>query len=309
MTHPKVSVIIPTYNRAGFLPRAIKSVLNQIFQDFEIIVVDDGSTDNTEQVVRNFQNRDKRIKYIWQEQSGGPSKPKNTGIKAARGRYIAFLDSDDEWFPEKLEKQLELFEKGPSNLGFVGCNLLSIEQKTGKILEEVKLPSSLRHNALEKFLVGCFIYSSSDVVVKSKILANVGLFDENIRIGEDWDMSIRISQKYKFDFVSKPLFKHYIHRGNITKTTSIDEKIKDQKYILRKYKNLYKKYPEAYSTPLRRIGRMYLLSSREEKARVYLKKSIKYNIFNFKSYLYLLSSFRSSSFCRNLLKQKRKLFR
>ncbi|HKK53946.1 MAG TPA: glycosyltransferase family A protein [Patescibacteria group bacterium] len=104
INNPKISVIIPTYNRANFLPRAIKSVLNQTFKDFELIIVDDGSTDNTKEVINNYLKNDDRIKYIYQQNSGGPPKPKNTGIKIAKGEYIAFLDSDDEWFKDKLKK-------------------------------------------------------------------------------------------------------------------------------------------------------------------------------------------------------------
>ena len=108
--NPKVSVIIPTYNRANLLARAIKSVLNQTFQDFELIVVDDGSTDNTRKVVEEFQKKDSRIKYIFQENSGGPAKPINTGIKNSKGEYITILEDDDEFLPQKLQKQVELFE-------------------------------------------------------------------------------------------------------------------------------------------------------------------------------------------------------
>ena len=114
---PKVSVIIPTYNRAHLVGRAIRSVLNQTYQDFEIIVVDDGSTDNTEEVVKSF--NDPRIRYIRHEKNRGGSAACNTGIRAARGEYIAFQDSDDEWLPEKLEKQMQVFENTPTGVG--GC--------------------------------------------------------------------------------------------------------------------------------------------------------------------------------------------
>lgn len=100
---PTVSVVIPTYNRAHLVGRAIQSVLNQTYQDFEIIVVDDGSTDNTEEVVKSF--NDPRIRYIRHDQNRGGSAARNTGIKMARGEYIAFQDSDDEWLPEKLESR------------------------------------------------------------------------------------------------------------------------------------------------------------------------------------------------------------
>lgn len=105
----KVSVIIPTYNRAEFISDAIESVLNQTFEDYEIIIVDDGSTDNTKQIVQSYTSK---VKYYYQEQSG-VSSARNYGIKAATGEYIAFLDSDDQFLPQKLEKQVEVLENNP----------------------------------------------------------------------------------------------------------------------------------------------------------------------------------------------------
>src|SRR4030065_2324353 len=97
----QVSVIIPTYNRANFLKKAIKSVLHQTFKDFELIVVDDGSSDNTKEIVSRFIKDGAKIKYIYQKNSGGTSNPRNVGIAHASGYYLAFLDSDDQWLPEK----------------------------------------------------------------------------------------------------------------------------------------------------------------------------------------------------------------
>ena len=104
--NPTVSVVIPTYNRAPLIGRSIKSVLNQTYQDFEIIIVDDASTDNTKEVVSNF--NDERIRYIQHEENKGEAAARNTGIKATRCDYIAPQDSDDEWIPEKLSTQIEL---------------------------------------------------------------------------------------------------------------------------------------------------------------------------------------------------------
>ncbi|MFH1657314.1 MAG: glycosyltransferase family 2 protein [bacterium] len=132
--NPKVSVIIPTYNREKLLPRAIQSVLSQTYSNWELIVVDDGSTDNTKEIMEEFQRKDKRIKYIWQENFGGVSKPINTGLKASQGDYIALLEDDDEWLPEKLERQLEIFQNSKKeNLGLVGCNILMVDLVNKKV--------------------------------------------------------------------------------------------------------------------------------------------------------------------------------
>ena len=107
---PKVSIILPTYNRAYIIEKGINSLLNQTYQDFEIIIVDDGSTDNTEEIIKKLQEKDKRIKYIKLKTNKGAATARNIGIKAARGEYIAFQDSDDEWMHEKLEKQVKVLD-------------------------------------------------------------------------------------------------------------------------------------------------------------------------------------------------------
>ena len=107
--NPLVSIIIPTYNRAEYLKRALKSVFSQTFKDFEVLVMDDGSTDNTLEIVESF--KEERIKYEWAENFGGPAAPRNRGLRFARGEYIAFLDSDDEWITDKIEKQFILLKK------------------------------------------------------------------------------------------------------------------------------------------------------------------------------------------------------
>ncbi|PJA63262.1 MAG: glycosyl transferase, partial [Candidatus Portnoybacteria bacterium CG_4_9_14_3_um_filter_44_9] len=120
----KVSVIIPTCNRPDLLPRAIKSVLSQIYQDFEIIVVDDGDKRSAENVVRQF--KDNRIKYIKHVERKGGAAARNTGIKAAQGEFIAFLDDDDEWLPKKLEIQMRQFENTPNDVGFCFSAIINI---------------------------------------------------------------------------------------------------------------------------------------------------------------------------------------
>jgi len=303
--YSKVSVIIPTYNRADLLPRAINSVLNQIFQNFELIIVDDGSTDNTRQVVEEFQKKDKRIKYIWQENSGAPAKPRNTGIKNSQGEYIAFLDHDDEWLPQKLEKQLEIFEKNhQNNLGFVGCNNFIIKEDK---IQEYKTPKY--KNILPEILEKCFIRSCSGVIIKKSVLNKVGFFDENLKTGDDWDMWIRtIINGYSFDFVDKPLFKYYIHSENISAPKNIKKVIADENYILEKYKKYYEQNPKFYSNRLRYTGTRYILAKDLKKGREYFKKSIKLNPLNFKSYSRFLFSLLGFNFYYKLTQIKKFIF-
>ena len=123
---PKVSVIIPTYNRAEFLRSAIESALSQTFKDLEVVVADDKSTDHTREVVESF--KDRRIKYILNEGKKGPSATRNTAILASEGEYIAFLDDDDEWLPDKLQRQVEVLDKSQPNICGVYSNRLFIDK-------------------------------------------------------------------------------------------------------------------------------------------------------------------------------------
>jgi len=211
---PKVSVIIPTYNRAELLPRAIKSVLEQTYQDFEIIVVDDGSTDNTEEVIKEFQEQDKRIKYIKHDKNKGGSAARNTGIKAARGEYIAFQDSDDEWLPEKLEKQMKVFKNALPEVGVVYTGFLRI--KNGK---ENYIPSSWvikkEGNIHDELLRGNFVTTQS-IIIRKECFKKAGMFDEKLPRLQDWELVIRLSKYYNF----KCLTKHYKDFSNYKKILS-----------------------------------------------------------------------------------------
>ena len=213
MSKPTVSVIIPTYNRAHLLKRTIKSVLNQTFQDFELLLVDDGSTDNTKELVYDFVRNDSRIKYIWQENSGGPAKPINTGINQSNGVYITILGSDDEILPEKLEKQVAKFNSAPIKVGLIYCGLQYIpvdKKQASKII----IPK-LRGNLFKELLKGSFIGGITPLI-KSECFKKLGLFDVSLPSGEDWDMWIRISKYYEFDYVPEALAIYHIHGKQIS---------------------------------------------------------------------------------------------
>ena len=285
---PTVSIIIPTYNRAHLVGRAIESVLNQTYQDFEIIVVDDDSTDNTQKVVNEFQKKDKRIKYIKMNVNKGSAAARNIGIKIARGDYIAFLDSDDEWLPEKLEKQIRLFFAN-KNLGFVSCNTI-ILNFSGQKKAEYKISRS--HNYFLTLLERNIICSSSSVIIKKGIIGDIGYFDENLRLAQDWEMWIRVAQKYAFDFMPEPLLKYYSHsNGYISKTYK-----NSLNYILQKYRTYYRRNFFVYSTRLRHDGSKFLAGGQFHNAREYFLKAIKINPLDYRNYLYLLISFMGSQF-------------
>lgn len=286
----KVSVIIPTYNREKFLKRAIESVLDQTFQDFELIVIDDGSNDNTKKIVQKFQNQDNRIKYLWQENSEGAARPKNTGIKMAQGKYIAILDDDDEWFPTKLEKQVQFLEKHPE-INIVGCNYLINGKK------EYKIPK--QKDVFKEILIADNIGPGSIMVYNKEVFNKVGLFDENLKSGQDKEMRIRLAQEYKFGFIQEPLVNYWVGHDNISSAgLDISEREKDWQYIFNKYRQYYEKDNKLYSEKLRYDGTRYMLLGSLAKARKSFIFSIKKNPLNIKSFLYLFLSLFGTS-CYN----------
>lgn len=291
LENPKVSVIIPTYNRADLLPRAIESVLNQTFKDFELIVVDDGSTDNTKELVSDFQKKDNRIQYIWQENSGAPAKPKNTGIKNSKGDYIAILDSDDEWLPEKLEKQLKLFEKD-KNLGIVGCNCYDVyaTQMNKKKERKIKV-SRNKENQFSEILGRCFIRSSSSIVIPKFVFDSVGLYDERFKIADDWDLYLRVIPKYKFDFIDEPLFNYYIHNNNISRSSHKSNFIQETLAILEKHGGLYENNNSAKSNLFGYIGMAYFVMDNREKSIEYFFNALNISFFNTRNYINLFFYF------------------
>lgn len=306
MNAPKVSVIIPTYNRAQILSRAIKSVLNQTFQDFELIVVDDGSVDNTRQLVVRFQERDSRVNYIWQESSGGVASPRNTGIQHARGAYIAFLDDDDEWMPQKLEKQVALFQSSTKqNLGCVGCSFVDININNGK-MAVIQAPK--RASMFRKLLEECFLLPSA-AVLKREVFSEVGLFDERAVLCEDRDMWIRLAQKYDLHFVDEVLCKRYIHGDNISETFHYEKVIKSLQYLITKHMSCYENYPMSYSKQLRYLGTLYVRAGDIKSARTCFMSSINAAPHYPRSYINLIVSLLGKGVYRKVLGAKRKMAR
>jgi len=198
----KVSVIIPTYNRFSFLVESIESVLSQTFSDFELIIVDDGSSDGTGKVREIYRDR---IKYIYQENSGASS-ARNSGIQASKSEYICFLDSDDLWEKEKLDIQVNFLDK---NFAYDVCYTDEIWIRNGVRVNPKKTHKKYSGMIYDKCLPLCII-SPSSVMMRREIFDRVGLFDESLPVCEDYDMWLRISKDYPVFFIEKKLI---IKRG------------------------------------------------------------------------------------------------
>ena len=194
---PKVSVIIPTYNRARIVGEAIDSVLSQGYDDFELIVVDDGSTDGTEELVASYLPR---LTYLYQEHQG-VSAARNRGIASARGEYISFLDSDDLWLRDKLSSQVCFMESHPECLI---CYTDEIWIRKGVRVNPMKKHRKYSGMIFEQCLPLCIV-SPSSVLIARTLLDEVGIFDETLEVCEDYDLWLRIAARYPIHFIETPL--------------------------------------------------------------------------------------------------------
>lgn len=207
---PKVSVIIPTYNRAKFLSKALESALGQTYDNFEIIIVDDGSTDETRALLLTF--KDKRIRILRTENQG-VAKARNLGIRKSRGELIAFLDSDDYWLPNKLEKQLELFN---DKVGLVYSSSF-IESDQGKLVLSARFSGLVEREFYRKPINVIVVAGMSTAVVRKSLLVAINGFDELVPPpSEDYDLYWRISKLTEFDYVNEPLSHIVTHNSNIS---------------------------------------------------------------------------------------------
>lgn len=197
---PKVSVIIPAFNCEKYIGQTIESVLSQTYRDFELIVVDDGSTDNTKEVVKDYL-RDKRIKYIYQNNSG-ISAARNNGFAKSYGEYIAFLDSDDLWYPNKLEEQVRLLDMN-QDIGLTNCTVNYVDENSNVIgKEECKVIDDVTDLLFKGNPV---TGSASAVMLRRTCLEKVGLFDIDLFISGDVDMWIRNLLHFKMSHMNRIL--------------------------------------------------------------------------------------------------------
>lgn len=229
---PAVSVVIATYNYGHYLAGAIESVLAQTFQDFEITVVDDGSTDETPRVIEPYLV-DPRVTYIRTDHLGQP-RAKNAGIRAGRGEYVAFLDADDEWLPTKLQKQVSLFETSGQDVAVVYSRRVWIDPQ-GRHLERGER-APLRGDILAPVFFRPFICFSTSMIRRA-VLEEVGLFDETTQYSIDYDLWLRIALKYHFDYVDEPLIRYRVGHANMS--SRLNERIWCVRKILYRFLDEY----------------------------------------------------------------------
>ncbi|WP_138441575.1 glycosyltransferase family 2 protein [Marinobacter alexandrii] len=209
-SEPLVSVVIATYNMAQYLPAAIESVLAQTWKNLEVIVVDDGSEDDTEHQMQRFYG-DKRVRYIRTENRGQP-KAKNLGVKSSSGDFLAFCDADDLWQSDKLQRQMPLFELDQigvvySDVSYVGPN----GEKVNKLIQYQRY----RGIVIKELLIKNFIPFGT-AVVRKRCFQDCGYFDENLPMGIDWDLWLRLSLHWQFEFLPETTYIYRVWPGQMS---------------------------------------------------------------------------------------------
>lgn len=266
MTNPLVSCVIPTYNYGRYISRAIDSVLGQTYANIEVIVVDDGSTDCTANILRSFKEKfGSRIYYIYQE-NAGVNAARNRGISCSNGDYIAFLDADDEWISDKIEKQLNAIQ-ADVKVGMVGCGYKWINDEGIILAHEVgPVPPSqdmlIQHLLLRSFNFG----GSSSVLIRKQCFLTIGFFDEILHGSEDRDMWLRIVKQYTA--VNIPDVCTIIHYHDDNSHTNYTKMLRSHFQFIRKHY-----VQESMKKRLRAISYAYLDAAREaanKNHRVYL---------------------------------------
>jgi len=231
MSSPAVSVIIPTYNREALLPRAIESVIAQTFEDWEIVLVDDGSTDGTPRIARDCAKRlGDRLVYIPQDNRGS-SAARNRGIDASRGRFVAFLDSDDEFLPEKLERQIALFNARPT-LGLVYSDFSFLDsagkQHTSRLRTKFPIALDVPAELVAPGLYACteslfdtlirgYFIATIVGMVRREVLGDAVRFDENQAYAEEWLFYLRVARRCPAGFVDEPLALHHFTESSLAR--------------------------------------------------------------------------------------------
>jgi glycosyltransferase involved in cell wall biosynthesis len=278
---PLVSVIVPTFERSDFLRTALRSVLRQTVKDFEVLVVDDGSATAAAPVIKEFD--DARFRYFRHESNRGEAAARNTAIRNARGHYLAFLDDDDEWLPQKLRLQLDLFGRCSAAVGCVNGGFAAVRAHDRHVLWQ-QIPTR-RGDLLHELWLENIVGAPSTVMVKRECVERVGLFDENIAFGVDYDLWIRLAERYSFDFVPEIVARYTVHPRQMSSNPFV---------IVQGRDDLLRKYPSTMVRDHRRDGRFFFEVGRQMSllghtvgARCALWKSLRYDPVQVRAYVYL----------------------
>jgi glycosyltransferase involved in cell wall biosynthesis len=298
---PKVSVIVPTCNRAALIGSAIGSVLEQTYQNFEIVVVDDASTDNTRDTIASFE--DPRLKYIRHVINKGDAASRNTGISYSDGDYVAFLDDDDEWLPDKLQMQIDVLSNCSPRVGMVYTGFVKRDKRNGKIVA-VKTTGK-RGDLLQEILCSNFI-ATPCILLRRECFQRVGMFDERMPCNSDYDMWIRLAEHFHFECIDEPLVVvNHSHGPKLSMNLPL---------VIQGWEILFQKYRRAFMSNKPRISRvyydlgiLYFLNGDVYKSRRALFNAIEFYPLGIKSYLALFISLLGSGALRLAIETNEKI--
>ena len=286
---PTVSCIITAFNRAHFLKEAIDSVLLQSYRDFELIILDNASTDHTGDIVQQY--CDDRIRYI-KHQPLGISAARNLGVQEAKGEFIAFFDDDDIWLPDKLAMQVKMFNALPEEVGLVYGGYLIVDE-IGKVCHGV-MPTC-QGKMLEDLLrlKIPFTGSASNPMIRKTAILVVGMFDESVTSGEDFELYLRLAEKYSFEVIKEYLVKIRSHHYPRISDKLFDAISLDKK-ILEYFSYIFDEDNKLKSFYLQRIGGKLIRLNCKKQGRSYLIASIKQHRANYIAFFQLVCSFFST---------------
>ena len=249
-----ITTIIPNYNRASTILSAVDSVLSQTYDKIEVIVVDDCSTDNSVEILDGI--RDERLKVIQLNDNKGACVARNVGVNNARGDYIAFLDSDDTWHKDKLEKQILFLKNSEYDSVASAYNYHSLNGKCKIRPKE----NAQNQRLMPSFLAERNVVTTGTILAKKKCFNSIK-FDERLSRYQDWDLALQLSKMYKMGFQNVPLLEMYEQKNSITNTTSYEKKYYSLCLIYKKHRDLYRKNSKAESQMLWSLGMYSLLSN------------------------------------------------
>jgi len=338
---PKVSVIITVYNGERYLKEAIESILAQSFGNFELVIVDDGSTDDTSKILEHYKNKDSRIKTITHTTRMGQSKARNEGINNSSGEYIAILDADDISLPYRLEEQVKFMESH-KEIGLVGSAAYEIDEK-GNILGVIPVIECNKDIQKELLVRNCFVHSS--IMFRREIFRKIGGYREEFIVAEDYDFILRIAENYKVHNLKRILVKRRVNLQGISiaknrlqkrfkmlaQQLAYQRRVKGQENMEEALKKIIGELclDSACDTFFRKIkekwekcwviskkyygyGCIHFYKGNLKSARNLFLFSLKHNPFNIKAYFGIGATFlpfRFTAFLKNFLKRSREYWR
>ena len=298
----KVSVIVPAFNKVGLTVKTVESILNQDYKNIEVIVVDDGSTDNTRTKLQLFGDK---IRYYYKD-NGGACSARNFGILKASGDYIALIDCDDIYYPEKISKSVDMLELNP-DIGLVHTGVKLIDNHDN-IVGYHSFPVNQVEGWIAQRLILQNLVSNPTVVIRRECFDKVGLFDESVFIPADWDMWLRLSEEFKFGYIEEPLSGYRI-TGNYT-ISHLELNLKEEIYVLEKtikrggfaISNKLKK--KCYAILYYRVGLLYGAIGDGIQSREFLRKAAMFDYKNLKVVIHYLASIFFPWILRAIMKKR-----